>query len=213
MMTQSTASPRTGLTTAELADALGIDRASSELVTIDHAQLDRMADHISSQLDVTPFSRARWDEPLFWNVEDSDEDRSQYFAIGCSINFRFWKLEGKTLKPASGSIDGESFRGAMYMWRCLRRALDSASFEILDANGLASLSEQEFDAIFADDDGVNPLAVAKEDRIANLRNLGDELLAEWDGQFFNLVRACAGSLKDFARLCGRIRAFDDPVYN
>jgi hypothetical protein len=212
MMTQSTTSPRTGLTTAELADELGIDRSSSDLVAIDHPQFERMAGHISAMTVGAGYSRARWDDPLFWNVEDTDEDRSQYFAIGCAINFRFWTLRDHELAPAAGVIDGERYRGAMYMWRSLRRALDRQLIDLLDANVLANLSEEDFDAIFTDDTGINPLAVARADRIANLRDLGEHLRADWDGAFFNLVTSCAASLATFARLSQGIRAFDDPVY-
>lgn len=212
-MVPSTVIPsRLGLSTAELANELGIDRASSELVAIDHAQLDRMAGHIGSQLDVARFSRARWDDPLFWNVEDSDEDRSQYFAIGCAINFRFWALRDHQLVPAAGFIDGEHYRGAMYMWRCLRRALDRRVLDLLDAKVLADLTEEDFDAIFTDDNGINPLAIARTDRLANLRDLGERLRSDWDGAFYNLVASCRGSLATFARLSRDFRAFDDPVY-
>lgn len=201
-----------GLSTAELADKLDIDRAPSDLVAIDHPQLDRMAAHISSKLDATSFSRARWDDPLFWNVEDSDEDRSQYFAIGCAINFRFWTLRNDQLVPAAGFIDGEHYRGAMYMWRCLRRALDRGVLDLLDAQILAGLTEEDFDAIFTDDRGINPLAVARADRLANLRDLGARLRVDWEGAFFNLVGSCHGSLATFARLSREFRAFDDPMY-
>jgi hypothetical protein len=201
-----------GLSTAELADELDLDRASSNLVAIDRSQLERMADHISSKLDATSFSRARWDDPLFWNVEGSDEDRSQYFAIGCAINFRFWTLQHDQLVPAAGCIEGEHFRGAMYMWRCLRRALDRRIIDLLDAQTLANLTDDDFDAIFTDDDEINPLAVARADRLANLRDLGERLYVGWDGAFFNLVTACCGSLATFAHLSKEFRAFDDPVY-
>ncbi len=212
MTAQSTVSSQAGLTTTELADELDIDRTPSDLAVIDHHQLERMAGHISATAVGASYSRARWDDPLFWNVEDSNRRRSQYFAVGCAINFRFWTLRDKQLAPAAGFINGERYRGAMYMWRSLRRALDQQLIDFLDADVLANLSEDDFDAIFTDDTGVNPLAVAQVDRIANLRDLGEHLRANWDGAFFNLITSCTASLATFARLSQRIRAFDDPVH-
>lgn len=213
MVTSNAISPsRLGLSTAELASELGVDRAPSELVAVDRVQIDRVAGHINSQLNTAPFMRARWDDPIFWNVEDSAEDRSQYFAIGCAINFRFWTLRNHQLVPAAGPVDGEHYRGAMYMWRCLRRARDEGILDLLDAQVLTDLTDEDFDAIFTDDNGLNPLAVAQADRLANLRDLGEHLSSDWDGAFFNLVTSCGGSLATFARLSQGFRAFDDPVY-
>jgi hypothetical protein len=149
---------------------------------------------------------------MFWNVEASNEERSQYFVIGNAINFRFWDLRDRQVVPAAGTIDGQRHRGAMYMWRCLRRAIDVCDLDLLDAKVLANLSEVEFDELFTDDAGINPLAVARADRVANLRDLGARLLADWDGAFFNVAKTSGGSLAAFARLSSAFRAFDDPVY-
>ena len=82
---------------------------------------------------------------------------------------------------------------------------------LLDAEFLANLSLEDFDRLFRDDDGINPLAVAADERITNLRDLGQNLLESWDGQFYNLVCASEGSLVEFSRSSRRFRAFDDPV--
>jgi hypothetical protein len=201
-----------GLTTSELARELGVDRAPSSLVQIDGARLKRMADHVARQLDLGAVTPVGWDDPLFWNTEGTAEQRSQFFAIGNSINFRFWRLADGNVVPARGVIEGREFRGAMYMWRSLRRSLARVDVPLLEAEFLANLSEADFDAIFADDRGHNPLSVAQAERIANLRDLGRCLLANWDGKFFELVRTSGGSLVEFARRSSRLRAFDDPLY-
>jgi hypothetical protein len=97
------------------------------------------------------------------------------------------------------------------MWRGLRRTLEHGALPLLDAAFLADLSREDFDRVFSDDDGTNPLSVAADDRIANLRDLGRRLLAFWNGQFFNLVRASEGSLVTFSQSSRAFRAFDDPV--
>ena len=194
-----------------LAQALGIDSSTTELVAIDHDQVQRIAAHILKGAHFTSHSPAAWDDDTFWNVADEPHLRSQFFAIGNAINFRFWTRDSSRLRSATGSIQGEAFRGSMYMWRCLRRALDHG-VPLLDAEFLARLDPRQFDAIFADDLGRNPLAVAADDRIANLRDLGSRLCAEWDRSFFKVVEASGGSLVEFASLCRQFRAFDDPLY-
>jgi hypothetical protein len=201
-----------GLNSAQLADALEIDRSPSDLVSIDEKQVRRMAAHIRTSLDTRGFERTRWDDPLFWNVEADDERRSQYFAVGAAINFRFWERRDGQVVRAGGSIDGEHYGGAMYMWRCMRRAEHRQDVDLLNARVLANLSDREFDGIFSDDEGRNPLVVARDDRLANLRDLGERLQSEWDSQFLNVVRAADGSLETFARISQSFRAFDDPVY-
>ena len=201
-----------GLNTSDVARALGIDRSASPLVKVDRHQLNRMAQHLASRPDFMEFVPAAWDDPLLWNSTYSVADRSQFFAIGNAINFRFWRIVDGRVTPATGTIEGTSYRGAMYMWRSLRRSLDRADLPILDPDFLARLADDEFDAIFTDDNDLNPLAVARQERIANLRDLGRRLTIDWDGSFYRLVEASEGSLVEFARLARSLRAFDDPLY-
>jgi hypothetical protein len=201
-----------GLSTSEVAQALGIDRATSAAAEIDPAQVMRVARHLSSHAEFLSFAPARWDDPLFWDSTDSVEDRSQMFAIGNAINFRFWQLDGTAVTRASGTIEGHAYGGAMYMWRSLRRSLERSDMAILDASFLAQISTHEFDLIFSDDDGVNPLAVAREERVSNLRDLGNRLLSDWGGSFYRVAAASEGSLVRFACLASSFRAFDDPLY-
>jgi hypothetical protein len=74
------------------------------------------------------------------------------------------------------------------------------------------LEDEGFDAIFTSDDGDNPLDTAREDRIANLRDLGTQLRNDWDGTFLNVALASNGSTVEFVRLSSRFRAFDDPLF-
>jgi hypothetical protein len=200
------------LTIQEVAGALGIDLSPSRLVTTDERQLDRIAEQVLSRPDFRNATPARWDDPLFWNVEGSLEERSQYLTIGNAINFRFWRLNAGQLIGAAGTIGGKQFRGSMYMWRCLRRCVDDATFPLLDAKFLAQINDDQFNRIFRDDSGDNPLQIAGRDRIANLRDLGRQLLANWGGQFYQVLEASRRSLVEFAKLSKTIRAFDDPIY-
>lgn len=211
-MSGRSATANRALTTVEVAEALGIDLSRSQFASLDDARIARVARHIADRAASQRFERATWDNRLFWNAEADVRGRSQFFAIGNAINFRFWRLEDGRVVPSAGVIDGEPFRGAMYMWRALRRCLDQGEMPLLNAAFLAHLSEGDFDAIFTDDTGAQPLAIAREERIANLRDLGAKLLEGWDGLFYNLAAASEGSIVRFAQFSSSLRAFDDPLF-
>ena len=200
------------LSTGEVSSALGVDRSPSALVGIDRSQLERIGLQIQTRPEFNEYSRATWDDDHFWNAHDPLPKRSQYYAIGNAINFRFWALDGGQMVPSKGTLDGKEYRGAMFMWRALRRELDRSGGELLSASTLAELTREQFDSIFRDDKGAAPLEPAADDRVENLRDLGRQLLSRWDGSFFNVVDASGGSLVEFARLCGDFRAYDDPIY-
>lgn len=208
----SAAPSRAHLATSELAQELRIDRSPSNLVDIDAGALRKIATHVRNRDDFRKYERYKWDDPKFWYPEGTPSERSQYFAVGNAINFRYWRLEGGNVLPAGGVIDGQRLTGAMYMWRCLRRCLDSRRLPLFQASLLAELTEEQFDEVFADDTGVNPLAIAKEDRLANLRDLGKKLECDWGGSFHNLTEAANGSFVELVRLSSRFRAFDDPLF-
>lgn len=200
------------LATAEVADALRLDTSSSPFAALDEARIGEVAHYIADRAASEKFERTSWDNPLFWNTEADAQMRSQYFAVGNAINFRFWRLDDASVVPAAGLIEGERYRGAMYMWRCLRRCVDRGELPLLDGEFLANLSENDFDVIFRDDAGGQPLAVGREERIANLRDLGKKLVEAWDGLFYNLVAASEGSIVTFAEFSSSLRAFDDSLF-
>jgi hypothetical protein len=189
---------------------LGIDPSPSSIVDIDLQMVDRFAARL--RLLRHSYSPPKWDDPKFWDTESSRSTRTQYIAVGNSINFRFWSLDGSNFKKAGGRLEGEYFAGAMYMWRCLRRTQSVRRLPILEAQFLAEITPTDFRHIFADDDGLEPLAVGIEERLANLRNLGQVLADQWDGCFSNLIEEAGGSLTRYASLMRGIRAFDDQMH-
>jgi hypothetical protein len=196
--------------TGDLARVLGVDlTSSSSLVRIDQSVLRNFATHLKNRHDFSEYERSKWDDTRFWNAEDTPATRSQYFTVGNAINFRFWNLVDGRTQAASGWLRGEKLAGSMYLWRSLKRCLEEDKYPILDATFLTSLSLADFEGIFLDDQGHNPLAIAREDRIQNLRDLGLQLEQQWGGQFFNLVQTTKGSLKAFVELSAKFRAFDD----
>jgi hypothetical protein len=107
----TTTAPRIGFSTSELAESLGLDLSPSPMVEIDLRQVERLGQLIVGRADFRAFSAATWDDPLFWNVHDPPELRSQLFALGNAINFRFWRLENDEVIPATGIIDGCEYAG------------------------------------------------------------------------------------------------------
>lgn len=194
-----------------LAKQLGIDVKSSDMVRIDDEVLSRMAGHVLDRPDLTSRRPFAWDDPAYWLIQAPPRDRSQYFAVGVAINFHFWRLTSAHVTPVQGTIDGQNLTGAMYMWRCLRRATERGQLPVLDAGFLERMTVADYNAIFADDNGRNPLDAGATDRMANLRDLGRKLTATWGGHFWNVVRASEGSLVSFCSLSQQFRAFDDPL--
>jgi hypothetical protein len=208
----SRATPSNQPTSArDTAERLAIDLSPSRLATIDAARLDDVAGRVALFAKQRRPSAAAWSDPEFWNVEGTRRDRVQFVAVGNSINFRFWRLRGGVAFPSVGRIGGREFRGSMFMWRSLRRALDAGRYPILDAAFLSRISPSEFDAIFRDDTGALPLSVGRRERIANLRDFGQRLVDRWGGDFARLVDSASHSLVTFARSSAEFRAWDDPV--
>lgn len=176
---------------------------------VDPARVGALAQAVIAS-GATGLAPVSWDDPLFWNVEDDPAARCQFIAVGNAINFRFWALEAGRVRPAGGEIEGAAFRGSMYMWRRLRVAVARGELS-LRAEDLAELDLAAFRRAFADDDGACPLDPAAEDRVANLRDLGEQLARRWGGRFEAVLLAAEGSLERFAALSAQFRAFDDPV--
>lgn len=200
------------LSTLELARALNIDFSESALVSLNIDIIDELSQLINSRGDFTIFHRAKWDNTRTWNISDTADKQSQYFAIGNSINFRFWASSQQEIIHLKGQRQGEEFQGSTYMWRCLHLCLETKQYPVLDASFLANITDDQFDNIFSSDNGVNPLCTGKEDRLNNLRNLGSKLLSTWDGSFYNVIKSAGDSLLKFCRLSHEFIAFDDPIY-
>lgn len=183
------------------------DRAAGMIC---HAQVKAIATTVAERFGSTAPVPASWDDPIFWNVESDRPTRCQFLAVGNAINFRFWELHNHEVTSAVGTIEGELFRGSLYMWRRLRTRVLTGAFS-LDPHFLAELTAETFQATFEDDAGHFPLRPAVADRVENLRDLGARLLDDWRGQFVEVVDAAGGSLDCFARLSCGFRAYDDPV--
>lgn len=194
-----------------VAEDCGIDPFHHPRVTVNWAAVASLTAAMREIAGRTGMRTYQWDDPHFWNVSEEPWIRSQLITIGNALNFRFWRLTGEgEIESMAGSVRGEPHTGSMYMWRRVQLAfVDDNS--IASAAFLADITPEAFDHLFADDDTFNPLSVAMGERVANLRDLGEVLLRDWDGRFSNLIEEARESLPRFIRLCARFRAFDDPL--
>jgi hypothetical protein len=196
----------------EVAQALNIDFSPSRFASLDIQKINSLCQRIKSRNDFTEYRRETWSNPLFYNSRDTNPNRSQFFAIGNAINFRYWRLAPEGIILLRGKKGGKEFGGAEYMWRCLSICLERKQYPLLEASFLSNITEAHFNSIFSTDDGENLLEVGKEHRLNNLRDLGSKLASRWDGSFFNVVIEANNSLIDFCRLSQQFIAFDDPIY-
>jgi len=179
-------------------------------VTIDKNTLDMTCDLIKKKgFNVKPFD---WRDPVFWlEDKESKANVSQFFAIGNSINFRYWWTGEKN---GNGKCEGEKggveTRGAYYMWRSLKVCWDQDFYPILDARKLSKITLIDVNSIFQDDKGARPMPACDE-RLKNWRDLGKKLYEYWSGEFYNLVKETKGSLYQFIQYSRQFRAFDDPL--
>jgi Potential Queuosine, Q, salvage protein family len=195
---------------AALARELEIDLGKSSLVGVDSSALGSLAAALRDDASFTGVQRFGWDDETYWLVDAPPSDRAQYLAVGNSINFRFWRLHDGAVLAATGARDGSLLQGSMFMWRSLRQCVSDGAIPVLDARFLSRVTADELDQIFRDDSGTNPIPAIAE-RVANLRNLGDQLADAWGGEFLHLLEASEGRLAQFARYSSRLRAYDDPI--
>lgn len=209
---QSQASDRRGTGyMLELAEQCGIELAPHPRVSIHPDAVVDLARILVSAAESEGREPYAWDDPKFWPVEDDAATRSQLLAVGNAMNFRFWRRSSDgIITPMSGALQGEVLTGSMYLWRKLRLALNEG-VPLSDAQYLGSMDPDTFEALFSDDKGFNPLGEGVEDRVANLRDLGQQLTCHWGGEFSNVVAASHQSLPAYMQFSRRFRAFDDSV--
>lgn len=187
-----------------------VPRLGGQQLEIDENQVEQIATLLRDRFRNTAPQQASWNDPTFWNIEASREERCQFLAIGNSINFRFWSIRNAQIIPAIGFLDGIEYRGSMYLWRRLRLALAHGEFS-LEADFLRSITEEQFKKAFTDEHDKFPLEPGLGERVANLADLGAVLVERWNGQFAHVIDAAEGSLEKFVALCASFRAFDDPL--
>ena len=153
----------------------------------------------------------KWDDENFWPAKNTgDEIISQFFTLGNSINFKYWDKNSSGLQYCEGKKGGIHCRGAMYMWRSLKICLEKNIFDILDARQLSKIELDDVKKIFQDDNE-NDVLPALQERLFNWKNLGENLIQDWNGKSIHIINGCNNSLINFVNFFRKFRAFDDPL--
>src|SRR5215831_11269493 len=108
------------LSSEALAYALRVDLSPSSFVSVDQTKLEALSRHLRRRIGSAEYRSEQWNDPALYAVDRSEVERSQFFAIGNAINFRYWDKVGGQVVRAKGVKRGREFAGAMYMWRCLQ---------------------------------------------------------------------------------------------
>ena len=197
----------------DLIEKLKINLFFGDYIKINQEKTEELIDfHIKNKIfkENKPYD---WSDKNFYLEKDrySSEEISNFFTIGNSINFKYWDNKNKQIIYCQGEKKGLHVKGARYMWRCLKNAIEENLFPLLSPKELINFSKKDFINIFSDDYGINPFYMSMNERIKNLKDLGKKLNKNWDDNFFNLLNSTNNSIVDFVKKCRNIRAFDDPL--
>ena len=161
---------------------------------------------------VTRFARAHRETPPPQHEEEAlhctflEPQRFLNYLVALeALNFCFWDSEPRWRVRHEGRV----YDGYWALAAALRRAIREDGLELWDAGFLAGLDMPQVSRLLRGEGRPIPLL---EQRLANLREVGQVLMERWEGQFGNVVQASGG---DAARLVAAIVAefpsFDDRV--
>ena len=194
----------------KIEDLINID--FGKLIKINYNFLDDFIYFLKGKLELIHREPFDWIDDNYWlNPNEGSERNSQYFAIGNSINFRFWDYIHPNMLYVEGVKGGIECQGSRYMWRCLKECFDNNKYPILEASFLTRITFDDFCDILKTDQNEVIMILLKE-RFLNWRDLGKKLLQKYDGQFYNLILKSNKSLKKFVKLSNEFTAFDDPLF-
>ncbi len=167
------------------------------MIVVDEAQCQAIARRLRLQ-------RVRPDEFLFVPVTPAEARReANYWTFAIAICQHTKSLEGV--------IDGRWCRGWDYLIRASRRALD----EMASAEAMAAITGPRLQAILSDDFDPDHSTVDRiDERLRQLHEVAETLLADYDGEAMNLYCRAGGHLRGgdgiFQRLSS-IPAYADPL--
>jgi hypothetical protein len=186
---------------AAVADSLGVlgsCRAVAEgsrYVRVDEAAVASLAPGLARR--VSPPS---WQERYHWR--DRTEKGANWLLVLDGLNFSFWGEPRWRIEH-----EGQTLDGYVALAAALTRAVE-AGRPLWDASYLSRLSMDELGEILAGQDGVTiPLL---DRRLEHLHEIGEVLLARYDGWFSRAIESCGGSAARLVRLLASdFLSFDD----
>lgn len=128
---------------------------------IDNRQVARFAAFLSSADEVMPFDFCSAPDPGLFPTRGAPGVVA-YFFFCCAHQFGFWlEQDGRYDRPMVARVEGVDYKGSDFLWRCATRAW-SARPDFFEPGPRARLDEADWNRVFADDAGHNPLPMWRE---------------------------------------------------
>ncbi len=134
-----------------------------------------------------------WDATLHFN--DGTRRALNWMLLVDALNFCFWSEAGQPRWMVE--YRGQTYNGYMAEAASLMRALEEG-YPLWDAAYLAELSAADLRRIFRPAPGMPEIPLFAE-RLANAREVGQVLLAKYEGQFARAIEAAGGDAIALAR--------------
>lgn len=160
---------------------------NSRLVHVEPAGVNRFVRLILSK----EFCLPGWDAS--YHYQGKPEDTVAYLLVLDTINFCFWPEPGREVWEIE--YRGKSFSGYYGLALALKRTLESGT-PLINADYLATVSRRELKRVLT---GRGELQLLDE-RVHNLNELGEVLLADYHGAAHHMVEAAGGSALALVRL-------------
>ncbi len=184
----------------ERSDPLGVLETTrfvlqeAQFVHLSPDGLDRVAEALLAR----PAGSPSWDHPLHWRGER--EQTANYVLVLDTLNFCFWP------KPRwRVDYQGRVYDGYWALAAALRRAIEQGE-PLWDAAYVAGITADRLTRLLAGE-GTVPLL---EERVANLRQVGQGLLAHFGGRFTQAIEQAGQSAAALVRLVvQRFPSFND----
>lgn len=142
-----------------------------------------------------PFDIPGWDEEIHWSGERPG-DTAHYILLLDALNFCFWADPGQPRWRVEHQ--GKTWNGYKALAVALGRALDEG-LPLTSASYLAELNMDTLRHILRGEGEIPML----EERLAHARQLGQQLLRLYEGQFANCIAAAQRSARTLTRLIAR----------
>lgn len=167
-------------------------------VWVDERALEALADRWAEEKVTAP----PWNEEVHWSDGTLANTAGAVLLLD-TWNFCFWPDPGET----KWGIDyqGRALNGYMALAASIKRAIEGGD-PLYRPERMAELSAQDLEQIFAGRGRIPML----EERLANAHQVGKKLVADWGGEFTNLLEAAQKSAVSLTHLIvENFPCFDD----
>jgi hypothetical protein len=183
---------------------MGARERRSEMIEVDEGICDKLGRKLKD-VQVLSHKFLAEDSRTAWTEEERRKE----------ANFRFYLVAFcQHTKSLQGIIEGEWYRGWDYLERACRRAMADDP-DYFSAENMSRITGQELRRILSDDfDPAHSTLDRVEERVTQLRDCGQRLAAQYDGDVMNLYRQAGGYLhgeRGILELMSEFKAYSDPI--